>query len=86
VVGKATALKKVSLVKPPGSLKKGKTKILTIKLSPKTATDVKVTYKSSKPKIIKVDKAGKITALKKGKATITVKCGKRIVQKTITVM
>jgi hypothetical protein len=86
VLKKATALKKVTLVKPPKTLKKGKTKILTIKLSPKTATGVKVTFKSSKPKVIKVDKAGKITALKKGKATITVKCGKRIVKKTITVM
>jgi uncharacterized protein YjdB len=44
-----------------------------------------VTFKSSKPKIVRVDKAGKLTALKKGKAKITVKIGKLKYVQTITV-
>ena len=37
----------------------------------KDATNKKVTYKSSDPKIASVDKNGKITAKKKGKVKIT---------------
>jgi uncharacterized protein YjdB len=85
VVKKATALKKVSLTKPPKSLKRGKTAILKVKPTPAKATNLKVTFKSSKPKVLKVDKAGKLTALKKGKAKITVKIGKRKYVRTITV-
>jgi uncharacterized protein YjdB len=44
-----------------------------------------VTFSSSKPSILKVDKAGKLTALKKGKAKITVKIGKLKYVRTITV-
>jgi uncharacterized protein YjdB len=85
VVTKSAKLKKVTLTKPPKSLKKGKTAILKVKAAPAKATNLKVTFKSSKPKIIKVDKAGKITALKKGKAKITVKSGKKKYVRTITV-
>jgi uncharacterized protein YjdB len=85
VVKKATLLKKVMLTKPPKSLKVGKTTILKVKATPTKATNLKVTFKSSKPKIIQVDKAGKLTALKKGKAKITVKIGNRKYVRTITV-
>jgi uncharacterized protein YjdB len=44
-----------------------------------------VAFESSKPKILKVDKAGKLTALKKGKAEITVKIGNREYARGITV-
>jgi uncharacterized protein YjdB len=85
VVKKAALLKKVTLTKPPKSLKVGKTAILKVKATPAKATNLKVTFGSSKPKILKVDKAGKLTALKKGKAKVTVKIGKRKYTKIITV-
>ena len=56
-------------------------------VSPKNATNQKVTWKSSKSKIAKVDKNGKVTALKKGTATITVttKDGKKKATCKVTV-
>jgi hypothetical protein len=77
VVNKAVKLKRLTLVKPPKSLKTGKTATLKVKTIPENATNIKVAFESSKPKILKVDKAGKLTALKKGKAKITVKIGNR---------
>jgi uncharacterized protein YjdB len=44
-----------------------------------------VKFKSSKKSVVTVDKAGKITALKKGKAKITVTIGKKKYTQTITV-
>jgi uncharacterized protein YjdB len=85
VVPKAKALKKVTLTKAPKSLKVGKTAQLKIKLTSTSATNIVVKFKSSKLKIIKVDKAGKITALKKGKAKITVSIGQKKYTRTITV-
>ena len=38
----------------------------------------KITWKSSKPSIAKVNKKGKVTALRKGKAIVTAKAGKKI--------
>ena len=52
------------------TLKPGKT--VTLKPKQTGLTGVKYTYKSSNKKIAKVDKNGKVTALKKGTATITV--------------
>jgi uncharacterized repeat protein (TIGR02543 family) len=75
VVNKALALKKVTFTKPPTSLAVGKTKILKVKLTSAKATGVNITFKSSKPSVIQVDKAGKLFALKKGTAKITVKAG-----------
>jgi arabinogalactan endo-1,4-beta-galactosidase len=69
----------------PKKMKVGAMYQLKIKLKKATATGVKVTFKSSKGSVIRVDKAGKLFALKKGKATITVKAGKKKVKKTITV-
>lgn len=54
------------------TLKKGKKYQLRISRTPITATE-KITYSSSNKKVAAVNKAGKITAKKKGKATITVK-------------
>jgi uncharacterized protein YjdB len=85
VVSKAKILSKVSLVKPPASIKKGKTAQLKVKATSSKATNLLVKFKSSKSTVIKVDKAGKITALKKGKAKITVTIGKQKYTKTITV-
>jgi uncharacterized repeat protein (TIGR02543 family) len=83
VVKKALKLKKFVLTKPPKSLAVGKTKILKVKLTSAKATGIRVTFKSSKPSVLSVDKAGKLFALKKGKAKITVKAGGK--QKVITV-
>lgn len=51
---------------------KGKTYTLKATVGPKNTTD-KLTWSSSKPKIAKVNSSGKVSALKKGTATITVK-------------
>lgn len=45
----------------------------------------KLTYSTSNKKIVKVDKKGRITAVKKGKATITVKSGSKKVKIKVTV-
>jgi uncharacterized protein YjdB len=84
VVAKSKAVTKVS-IKAPGSLKKGKSAVLSVKLSPASATAQLVKFKSSKPSVLKVDKAGRITALKKGKAKITVTVGKKKVTRQIKV-
>jgi uncharacterized repeat protein (TIGR02543 family) len=85
VVNKAKKLKKLTIAGAPKSLKKGKTAQLTVKLTPANATNLSITFKSSKPSVLSVDKAGKLTAQKKGTATITVKAGGKTAKKTITV-
>jgi uncharacterized protein YjdB len=85
VVKKAVALKKFTVSGVKATLKKGKTAQIKIKLSPAGATNLKVTFKSSKKSVVAVDKAGKLTALKKGKAKITITVGKKKIVKTVTV-
>jgi uncharacterized protein YjdB len=85
VTPKAQALKKVT-AKFPGKMKAGKAYQLKIKLKKATATGVKIMFKSSKPGVVKVDKAGRLTALKKGKARITVKAGKLRYVRTVKVI
>lgn len=76
VVKKDKINKKLTLTKKSLKLKKGKT--AQIKVKKMTAgTTSKLTYKSNKKKVATVDKYGVIKAKKKGKATITVKCGKK---------
>lgn len=69
VAVKKTPVKKIEIntTNKTITLKKGKT--LKLKIKQKA---IKVTWKSSKPKVVKVSSTGKIKALKKGKATITV--------------
>ncbi|WP_010522361.1 Ig-like domain-containing protein [Aquimarina agarivorans] len=57
----------------PNSLKVqiGTTKQLTGRVSPNNATDKTMTFTSSNPAIVKVNQSGKVTALRRGKATIT---------------
>jgi uncharacterized protein YjdB len=85
VVDKAKKPTKISILKAPKTLKKGKAAYLTVKISPATATNVSVTFTSNKPGVLSVDQAGKLTANKKGKATITVKVGGKSARKTIRV-
>jgi uncharacterized protein YjdB len=83
VAKKKVKAKAIRLVKPPKSIKKGQTKWLTAKLSPAAPTGLIVKFKSSKKSVIKVDKAGRITAVKKGTAKITVSIGAK--KKTYTI-
>jgi uncharacterized protein YjdB len=85
VVAKSLAVKKIALSGVGKTLKKGKTARIKVKLTPAKTTDRKITFRSSKSSVLSVDKAGKLTAHKKGKATITVKVGSKNVKKTITV-
>ncbi len=62
---------KVTLNKTTASVVKGKTLTLTATVTPTTATNKKVTWKSSNTKIATVDSNGKITAKAAGTATIT---------------
>lgn len=50
-----------------------------------TKTTESITYKSSKKSVATVDKYGVVKAKKKGKATITVKCGKKKAKLKLTV-
>jgi uncharacterized repeat protein (TIGR02543 family) len=88
VVKKAVKLKKFTLSgikKGALTLKAGKTKILKIKLSPAKATNLKISFGSNKKGVATVDAAGRITAVKKGKAVITVKAGGKTVKVKLTV-
>ncbi len=49
----------------------GKTKKLTYTISPKNATNKKVTWKSSNPAIAKISTSGKVTGVRPGTATIS---------------
>ncbi|MDR3225995.1 MAG: putative Ig domain-containing protein, partial [Clostridiales Family XIII bacterium] len=86
VVPKSKKLKKFKIKGAPKKMAIGQVKQLKFKLTTKTATNLKVKFKSSKPSVISVDKAGKLVAKKKGKAVITVKMGGKTVKtKKITV-
>jgi uncharacterized protein YjdB len=85
VVNKAKKLKNLKLPSAPARIAVGKTAWLKLKLSPVTSTNVKVSFKSNKPSVVSVDKAGRLTAKKKGNATVTVKAGGETVKKKITV-
>lgn len=63
----------VKLNKKSKTLKKGKSYTLKATIKPKKATVKDVTFSSDNKKVAKVDKDGKVTAVGKGTATITVK-------------
>ena len=65
------APKKITLNAKRKTLKKGKTFKIKAKL-PKNTASYKITYKTSNKKVATVSASGKVTAKKKGKATITV--------------
>jgi len=85
VVKAAVKATGVSVSKPPTTMKVGDSKVLKVKISPAKATGAVATFKSSKSAIVSVDKAGKVTALKKGTAKITVKACNKSTVITITV-
>ena len=65
-------------------MKKGKSYTLKAKTVP-SKSDEKITYKSSNKKVITVNAKGRLKALKKGTAVITVKSGKKKVTCKVTV-
>lgn len=73
VVTVKKAPKAVKLNGKSKTLKKGKSFKIKVVLSPKNAKSNRITFKSSKPKVAAVSKNGKVTAGKKGTATITVR-------------
>ena len=70
-------IKKVKISGLKKKYKKGQVAFIKPKANPVNATNLKVTFKSSKKKIATVDKAGKVTVKKKGKVKITTKIGKK---------
>lgn len=72
VVSKAKKATKVTLNKKKATLKVKKTLALKATMKPSSSTDT-LKWTSSNKKVAKVDKFGTVTAVKKGKATITVK-------------
>ena len=72
VVSKPKKSKKVKLNRKSVILKVKKTLNLKATMSPKNSTDM-LTWKTSNKKIAKVDQFGKVTAVKKGRAVITVR-------------
>ena len=67
------------------TLSKGETKQLQVTILPEEAKDHKVTYTSSHPEVATVDEKGKITALRSGKTTITVKAQENEVENQIEI-
>jgi hypothetical protein len=68
----------------PKSMTVGQVKYLTPKYQGKAAA-VKVTYKTTKYSIVSVDKAGRLTAVKKGVDWVVIKAGKRTAKYKVTV-
>ena len=68
----AVKVTKVSLNKASVTINKGKTAALAATVTPSNATNKAVTFKSSNTKVATVDKNGKVKAVGKGTATITV--------------
>lgn len=63
---------KISINKIKIELRTGKTKTLKATVEPENATNKKVTWKSSNPKVATVDENGLVTAKRGGEAVITV--------------
>ena len=75
----------VTLDKNELSLEKGESAVLTAAVNPDDATDKTVTWESSDETVATVDENGKVTAVAKGTATITVAAGKASASCEVTV-
>lgn len=82
---KSPKVKKITLSGVSTKASVGKVSYLKVKYSPSTVVAAKVTFKSSKDSVVTVDEAGRVTAVAKGKATVTVKVGSKTKKVTITV-
>ncbi|MCL2788485.1 MAG: Ig-like domain-containing protein [Micrococcales bacterium] len=67
------------------SMKVGGVAYANVTFKPKNAVGVKVTFKSLKKSVVAVDKAGRLVAKKKGKATLVFKAGSATKKITVTV-
>jgi alpha-L-fucosidase 2 len=85
VVAKAVKMNGFSVAHAPKSMKVGQTSLLKIRLKNQKATNLRVRFVSTDQSILKLDRGGKLTALKKGKVRITVKVGNMKYTKTVTV-
>jgi len=72
---KTVAVKSVKLDKTACTLKVNATLKLKATVNPSNATSKKITWSSSNSKVAKVNQSGVVTAVAKGKATITAKAG-----------
>lgn len=73
VKGAPQKVTKITLNKKSATLKKGKKVQLKVTVKPSNAAKKAVSWKSSNSSVAKVSSTGKVTALKKGTATITCK-------------
>ena len=84
VVKKSKAVTQLKAVKTKMTIKKNKTQKIKMTVKPVNTAN-RLTYKTSNGKVAVVSKNGVVTGKKKGKATITVKCGKKVRKVKITV-
>lgn len=75
----------ITLDKTSLTLKVGATAVLTATVKPDDATDKTVTWSSSDNSVATVDKTGKVTGVKEGKAIITAKAGDKSATCEVTV-
>ncbi|MCW5951151.1 MAG: FIVAR domain-containing protein [Propionibacteriaceae bacterium] len=85
VKSKSKAKVKKVTASVPKTMKVGQTTYITGKYSPSSATGVKVTYSTSKPGVVTIDKVGRIIATSKGTDTVKVKAGGKTKTYKITV-
>ena len=85
VVENPVALQSIRFKKVISSLQVGATATVAPVLKPTTATGAAIKFKSSKPKVAKIDATGKITALGAGKTNITISTLKKKVTFTLQV-
>ena len=85
VTVKRVPVSSVSLDKTTLELLEGETAVLTATVKPDNATDKTVTWSTSDASIATVDAEGKVTAIKKGEATITAKAGDKTAECKVTV-
>lgn len=81
----AVSIEKIALTIDNQTLQKGETKQLQVKISPQEASNHKVIYASSNPKVAIVDDKGNIQAIKSGTTVITVKAEENDVQEKIEI-
>lgn len=85
VTAAVVAVESVKLDKTTLQLIKGQEATLTATVTPDNATDKTVAWSSSDASIASVDQAGKVTAVKSGKVTITAAAGEKSATCEVTV-
>ena len=85
VTAAVVAVESVKLDKTTLQLIKGQEATLTATVTPDNATDKTVVWSSSDASIASVDQAGKVTAVKSGKVTITAAAGEKSAACEVTV-